>query len=326
MKVFFNGYQLVVEFYLRLSPEKLTVLRMSFWSITLISQNITESAWKVHFELQIPWLKVSFRLWAVGYLHCSGNRRLINYQIHLQSTACNYSISYTPDLLKAGSETLGVWDFPISQHFFLSSTALYFIKEDRIWVSTSQTVERALLCSIKAKTDFLDSHVSFPGADEAAMCSAPISEHFALHEASIFLEQTLYIFKESNTISVSPFPPNLNLAAEIYMWPSLAFSLGLILDIWLQHLQFMSKFLEVSAADEGVRHTHAPPLWMGILASHVAPGHIWPCRCKWDLSFSDIMSHLWGEKSVFSTTQMLTEVGRHTRVVRYVTIKSTSVS
>ena len=45
--------------------------------------------------------------------------------------------------------------------------------------------------------------------------------------------------------------------------------------------------------------THTLPLWMGILDSNVAPRHIWPFLCGRALSFSDIMSHLWSDESVF---------------------------
>lgn len=160
---------------------------MWFWNNAFIHQNIMESAWKVHFELETLWLGVFCRLWAVGYHCCSETRRLINYQIHLHTA--KYSLQLFHLLLPSTpqSRVRNPWGprFPISQHF-LSSTALYFIKKDRILVSIPQTVtpslESALLCSIKAKTYFFFPGFGFPcrprccwlGCD---LLNVPISQH-----------------------------------------------------------------------------------------------------------------------------------------------------
>lgn len=95
-----------------------------------IHRYITESTWKD----DAPQLKESCWLWAVGYLHLETSH-LMNYQIHHRGAKVQPATF--PSLThwhssKQRSGTLRVARFPISQHFFTSSTAIYFIKRTQL--------------------------------------------------------------------------------------------------------------------------------------------------------------------------------------------------
>ncbi len=193
---------------------------MWFWNIAFIYQNIIESAWKVHLELETLWRKVSSRLWAAGYHCCWETRHLINYQIHLHAAKYSLQLFHLLHPSTPQSRVRNPWGsrFPISRHF-LSSTALYFIKKDRILVSTPKTVtpslERALLCSIKAKTAYF------------LQIQIPMSASLVLTRLRVVQCPHFWVLRSTCSCHLLSYKHHAFLSNQIW---SLSISLSLIVD------------------------------------------------------------------------------------------------